>query len=45
MLESVIALATLVRTFDFVASPGDPRNTNHITLRPVGGVFSQVMSR
>jgi len=42
MLESVIALATLVRTFDFVASPDDPRNTNHITLRPVGGVFSHV---
>jgi cytochrome P450 len=45
MLESVIALATLVRTFDFVASSGDPRNTNHITLRPVGGVFSQVIPR
>jgi cytochrome P450 len=42
MLESVIALAMLVREFDFVAPPGEPRNTNHITLRPVDGVFSQV---
>jgi cytochrome P450 len=45
MLESVIALAMLVREFDFVAPPGDPRNTNHITLRPIGGVFSQVAAR
>ena len=42
MLEAVIALAVLVREFDFVAPPGEPRNTNHITLRPVGAVFSQV---
>jgi len=45
MLESVIALASLVRGFDFVAAPGDPRNTNHITLRPVGEVLSQVTAR
>ena len=42
MLEAVIALAVLVREFDFVAPPGEPRNTNHITLRPVGAVFSEV---
>jgi len=42
LLESVIALAKLVRAFDFATPPGEPRNTNHITLRPVGGVFSQV---
>ena len=45
MLESVIALAMLVREFDFVAPPGEPRRTNHITLRPVGGVFSHVAAR
>jgi cytochrome P450 len=42
MLESAIALAMLVREFDFATPPGEPRNTNHITLRPVGGVFCQV---
>ncbi len=42
MLESVIALAMLVRAFEFVAPPGEPRRTNHITLRPVGAVFSHV---
>ena len=42
MLESVTALAMLVREFDLVTPPGEPRNTNHITLRPVGGVFSEV---
>jgi cytochrome P450 len=45
MLESVIALAMLVRDFDFATPPGEPRHTNHITLRPVGGVFSQVTAR
>jgi cytochrome P450 len=45
MLESVIALAMLVRAFEFVAPPGEPRHTNHITLRPVGGVFSHVTAR
>jgi cytochrome P450 len=45
MLESVIALAMLVRDFEFVAPPGEPRRTNHITLRPVGGVFSHVTAR
>jgi cytochrome P450 len=45
MLESVIALAMLVREFDFAAPPGDPRHTNHITLRPVGGVPSHVTPR
>jgi cytochrome P450 len=45
MLESVIALAMLVREFDLVTPPGEPRNTNHITLRPVGGVVSHVTVR
>jgi len=45
MLESVIALAMLIREFEFVAPPGEPRHTNHITLRPVGGVFSHVAAR
>ena len=33
MPESVIALATLVRDFQFAAPPGEPARTNHITLR------------
>jgi hypothetical protein len=41
----VIALATLVRGFEFVTPPGQPRHTNHITLRPVGGVPSRVTAR
>jgi cytochrome P450 len=45
MLESVIALAMLVREFEFVAPPGEPAHTNHITLRPVGAVFSHVATR
>jgi cytochrome P450 len=45
MLESVIALATLVRDFDFAAPPGEPRRTNHITLRPTHGVPSTVIPR
>ena len=45
MLESVIALAMLVREFEFVAPPGEPGHTNHITLRPVGAVFSHVAAR
>jgi cytochrome P450 len=45
MLESVIALAVLVRDFDFVAPPGEPRYTNHITLRPTSGVPSLVTPR
>jgi cytochrome P450 len=38
MLESVIALAVLVRDFEFTAPPGEPPYTNHITLRPTAGV-------
>jgi cytochrome P450 len=45
MLESVIALATLVRDFDFAAPPGEPPRTNHITLRPTHGVPSRVRPR
>ncbi len=45
MLESVIALAVLVRDFEFSAPPGEPRYTNHITLRPTNGVPSLVTPR
>jgi cytochrome P450 len=45
MLESVIALATLVRDFQFAAPPGEPARTNHITLRPTHGVPSRVTVR
>ena len=45
MLESVIALATLVRDFQFAAPPGEPARTNHITLRPAHGVPSRVTAR
>jgi len=45
MLESVIALATLVREFDFAAPGGEPPRTNHITLRPTQGVPSHVKPR
>jgi hypothetical protein len=45
MLESVIALATLVRDFQFAAPPGEPARTNHITLRPTHGVPSGVTAR
>ena len=45
MLESVIALATLVRDFQFAAPPGEPARTNHITLRPTHGVPSRVTAR
>ena len=45
MLESVIALAALVRDFQFAAPPGEPARTNHITLRPTHGVPSRVTAR
>jgi len=45
MLESVIALATLVRDFHFAAPPGEPAHTSHITLRPTHGVPSRVTAR
>jgi cytochrome P450 len=45
MLESVIALAMLVRDFEFTAPPGEPGYTNHITLRPTDGVPSLVSPR
>jgi cytochrome P450 len=45
MLESAIALAVLVRDFEFIAPPGEPSYTNHITLRPTGGVPSRVTPR
>ena len=45
MLESVIALAMLVRDFEFAAPPGEPPRTNHITLRPTQGVPSHVTPR
>lgn len=45
MLESVIALATLTREFDFAAAPGEPPRTNHITLRPTHGVPSHITPR
>ena len=45
MLESVIALAALVRDFQFAARPGEPARTNHITLRPTHGVPSRVTAR
>jgi cytochrome P450 len=45
MLESVIALATLVREYHFAAPPEDPRHTSYITLRPVGGVYSHLTPR
>jgi cytochrome P450 len=45
MLESVIALAMLVREFEFTAPEARPRYTNHITLRPTGAVPSRVTRR
>lgn len=45
MLESVIALAVLVRDFQFSAPPGEPQYTNHITLRPTNGVLSLIPPR
>ena len=42
MLESAIALAMLVREFEFTAPPGEPPYANHITLRPTHGVPSLV---
>ncbi len=42
MLESAIAVAMLVREFEFTAPPGEPPYTNHITLRPTDGVPSLV---
>jgi cytochrome P450 len=45
MLESVIAIATLVRDFQFAAPSGEPARTNHITLRPAHGVPSRVTAR
>src|SRR5262249_45561986 len=45
MLESVIALAMLVREFEFAAPPGEPARTNHITLQPTHGVPSRVTAR
>jgi cytochrome P450 len=45
MLESVIAIAMLVREFEFAAPPGEPGHTNHITLRPTGAVPSRVTPR
>jgi cytochrome P450 len=45
MLESAIALAMLVREFEFTAPPGEPPYTNHITLHPTHGVPSLVTPR
>ena len=45
MLESVIALAALVRDFQFAAPPSEPARTNHVTLRPTHGVPSRVTAR
>jgi cytochrome P450 len=45
MLESVVALAMLVRDLEFTAPPTEPRYTNHITLRPTSGVPSRVSAR
>jgi cytochrome P450 len=45
MLESTIALTGLVRAFTFTSVGGDPRYTNDITLRPVGGVRARVTPR
>ncbi len=45
MLESVIALAALVRDFELSAPAGEPLYTNHITLRPTHGVPSLVTPR
>lgn len=42
MLESTIALATLVGAFTFEAVGDEPPCTNHITLRPTQGVPSLV---
>ena len=42
MLESVIALAAWYASSTSSLPPGEPQRTNHITLRPVGAVFSQV---
>ncbi len=45
MLESTIALAGLVREFEFTAPADDPRCTANITLRPTTGVPCLVTPR
>jgi cytochrome P450 len=42
LLEGVIALAVLVRDFDFTAPPGRVSYTTAITLRPAGGLPSLI---
>ena len=45
LLEGVIALAVLVRDFDFTTPPGRVAYTTEITLRPAGGLPSLVTAR
>jgi cytochrome P450 len=45
LLEGVIALAVLVRDFDFTAPPGRVAHTSEITLRPAGGLPGHVTPR
>jgi cytochrome P450 len=45
MLESTIALAGLLRHFEFEAVGAAPKYTNHITLRPTDGVPAVVTPR
>lgn len=45
MMESVIALAALVRDFEFSAPLDEPPYTSHITLRPTKGVPSRITPR
>ncbi|MGH3769554.1 MAG: cytochrome P450 [Pseudonocardiaceae bacterium] len=45
MLEASIALASLVREFEFETPSGEPRYTNHITLRPTHAVTSRLTPR
>ena len=45
LLEAVIALAVLVRDFDFTTPPGRVAYTTEITLRPAGGLPSLVTAR
>lgn len=45
MLEASIALASLIREFEFATPAGPPRYSNHITLRPTHAVPSLLTPR
>ncbi|MGW4354473.1 cytochrome P450 [Nocardia sp. NPDC004582] len=45
MLEAALAVATLVRDFEFTTPPGDIRLTTDLVLHPVGPVPCRIRSR